>query len=71
MESKPRPANAIQTAMELMRLIQDDMKASCSIMSSMKSDNSDVDELIWLLKEDNEYLKVSSDKMKGETYVVR
>jgi hypothetical protein len=53
-----QPPDAIKTAAELMRLIQEDMKASCSIISSMKNDSSDVDELIWLLKEDNAYLKV-------------
>jgi len=58
MESKP--PSAMKTAIELMHLIQDDMKASCSLINSMKNDSGDVDELIWLLKEDNSYLKVST-----------
>ena len=56
--SEKKKVSALDATFELVKHIQEDLQASKSLMRSRESTREDVEELVWLLKEDNNHLKV-------------
>lgn len=56
--SEKKKVSALDATFELVKRIQEDVRASQALLRSRESNKEDMEELIWLLKEDNNHLKV-------------
>ena len=58
MSSTAAPPTALDTTLELIKRAENDLIASKALIQENEKSQEDTEELIWLLKEDNNQLKV-------------